>query len=83
MDHPPIILYTQTGCVESAQTRAWLQQRGLPFLERNVTDDAAAAQALAETGIFATPLVVVKTQKVLGFRPHAIEAALEASGIDP
>ena len=81
MDRPQITLYTQTGCVESAQTGAWLRQHDLSFLEYNVSEDPSAAQALAATGIFATPLLVVGDQTVLGFRPHALEAALRANGV--
>jgi arsenate reductase-like glutaredoxin family protein len=81
MDRPRITLYTQTGCAESVRTRAWLKQRNLSFLERNVSEDPSAAQALAATGIFATPLLVVGDRTVLGFRPDALEAALRASDI--
>lgn len=81
MERPRIILYTQNGCVESGQTRIWLEQHNIPFLERNVSSDPGAAEDLAATGIFATPLLVVGDRTVLGFRTHAIEAALRANGI--
>ena len=81
MDEP--ILYTQTDCAdnvaESARVRAWLAGRGIPFTERVVTGDLAAAEALAATGVFATPLLVVGADAVLGFRPRAL-AALQAEG---
>ncbi len=70
------ILYTQTDCVESAKVRAWLVEHGIAFTERNVSADPEAAQALAATGIFATPLLVVGEEKILGFRPGALAAAL-------
>ncbi len=73
---PPLTLYTQPGCHESAQVRAWLTERGIPFTERSVVDDLAAAQALAATGTFATPLLVVGESRVLGFRPHRLVAVL-------
>lgn len=78
MEPSQIILYTQNGCVESSQMRTWLEQQGIAFLERNVSDDPDAVQDLAATGIFATPLLVVGNQLVLGFRIGAIEAALQA-----
>ena len=52
------ILYTQADCAESAMVRSWLTDRGIAFAERDVTIDLAAAQDLAATGIFATPLLV-------------------------
>lgn len=70
------VLYTQAGCAESGKVRAWLIERGIAFSERNVSGDLDAASALCATGVFATPLVVIGTEKVLGFRPGALAALL-------
>ncbi len=75
------ILYTQTGCAESEWVRAWLTVHGIAFVERDVTADPDAARALYATGTFATPLLVVGTRTVLGFRPDEIAAALAESGV--
>jgi glutaredoxin len=68
-----LILYTQTGCGESAQVRAWLRDRDIAFRERNVTQDPEAAQALVASGVFATPLLTCGEHRVLGFRPGKLE----------
>ncbi|MDP9358538.1 MAG: glutaredoxin family protein [Chloroflexota bacterium] len=73
----PPTLYTQPGCDQSARVRTWLTERGIPFTERSVSDDLAAAEALVATGIFATPLLVVGEMRVLGFRPEQLRVALE------
>ncbi len=73
---PTPTLYTQPGCGDSARVRAWLTERGVPFTECSVADDLAAAEALAATGTFATPLFVVGETTVLGFRPERLVAAL-------
>ncbi len=70
------VLYTQTGCPDSARVKSWLQQHGIPFTERNVTDDAAAMAELAASPIFATPLLLVGNQHVFGYRPTEIARAL-------
>ena len=72
---PELILYTQVGCVGSGKVRTWLVERGIAFTERDVSRDAEAAQVLAATGTFATPLLVVGEEQVLGFRPKALAAA--------
>ncbi len=75
------ILFTQTDCEDSAaegqQVRAWLIQQDIPFTERNVTGDLEAAQALYETGVFATPLLLVNNVKVLGFRAGELTQVLD------
>ena len=70
------ILYTQTGCEDSARARAWLTERGVAFLERDMTPDPAAARRLYEGGTFATPLLLAGNAKMLGFRPRELAAAL-------
>ncbi|MBA3416148.1 MAG: glutaredoxin family protein [Chloroflexia bacterium] len=72
----PAILYTQTGCADSARVRACFRRSGVPFVERNVTSDDEAAVALYATGIFATPLVVVAGRPVVGGRLPALAASL-------
>lgn len=76
MEYPEIFLYTQTHCADSARLGGWLRERGIPFAERNVTDDPEAMAELAAHKIFATPLLVVGDRTVLGFRPEAVEAVL-------
>jgi len=73
---PTPTLYTQNGCAESDLTRAWLAERGIDFIERNVSGDYDAALALAATGTFATPLLVLDGETVLGFRPGEFAAIL-------
>ncbi|MGI8644381.1 MAG: glutaredoxin family protein [Thermomicrobiales bacterium] len=72
------ILYTQQTCPESPKVRAWLVKHHIPFTERDVTTDIDAAKALYETGIFATPLLVVGETKVLGFRVEELADALRS-----
>ncbi len=71
-----LILYTQTDCAESARVRTWLAHQDAAFQERNVSRDPEAAQALAATGVFATPLLTCGEDRVLGFRPEALERIL-------
>ena len=74
------ILYTQGGCPESAKVRSWLTDHGIAFTERDAGRDPQAAQALTATGTFATPLLVIGQERVLGFRPEAFARALRTDG---
>jgi glutaredoxin len=69
MHDPAPILYTQNGCAASKQARDWLVEHSVPFVERNVSGDAAIALELAATGIFATPLLVIGDVQIFGFKP--------------
>ena len=70
------ILYTQAGCAESAEVRAWLRDRGIAFAERDASAVPEVARELYATGVFATPLLVVGGATLLGFRPRALAALL-------
>ncbi len=78
---PRTMIYTHATCADSDKVRAWLSERGIAFTELDVTRDLNAAKALLATGIFATPLLVVGDEQVLGFRPAEITRALVASSI--
>ena len=79
-DRPPVVLFTQAGCADSARVRRWLTDRGVSFGERNVTGDDDAARALLATGHFGTPLAVVGETAIVGFQPGALAAALGQTG---
>ncbi len=77
------ILYTQTDCADSdaegQKVWDWLIQHDIPFIERNVTGDQKAALALYETGIFATPLLLVDNVKVLRFRTRELTEVVDVA----
>ena len=72
----PVTLFTQAGCRDSARVRDCLVSAQVPFVERNVTSDPDAAQALLATGLFATPLVVAGDQAILVTRPRDLAQRL-------
>ena len=68
MDDAPVTLFTQDGCRDSDRVRACFRRSGVAFVERNVSGDPGAAEALAATGVFATPLVHVGGRPIVGAR---------------
>lgn len=54
----PVVLFSQDGCPDGERVRTCFRVSGVPLVERNVTADPAAAEALLATGVFATPVVV-------------------------
>jgi glutaredoxin len=72
----PVTLFTQAGCEDSARARACLVSSEVPFVERNVTTDPDAVQALMATGPFATPLAVAGDQAILVTRPRDLAQRL-------
>ncbi len=47
--------------------KEFLSQRGIPFVERDVTQDVSALDALRALGVLTTPVTVINDQVVVGF----------------
>ncbi len=61
--------------------KVYLSQRGIPFTEKNTSLDPAAKEELMKLGYQSTPITVIGEQKLLGFNPMRLQAALAAAGI--
>jgi len=58
-------------------TKAWLSQRGFPFLERNISTDDEAKVNLMALGYRTTPVVTIGKDVIVGYSVMRLEAALE------
>ncbi|OGO10946.1 MAG: hypothetical protein A2Z66_07765 [Chloroflexi bacterium RBG_13_66_10] len=47
--------------------KAWLSQKGIPFTERDVTQDLTAIDELAGMEIYSTPVTLIDGEVVVGF----------------
>ena len=54
----------------------YLSQKGVPYTERNVARDPEAVQELMSQGLRSLPVIVIGEQRLSGFNPVAIDAAL-------
>jgi len=72
-EHDQIIVYGTSWCGACRQARTFLTQRGIPFVDRDVEKDAAAAAELAAkaraAGISAdrVPIIDVRGKLMVGF----------------
>ena len=60
--------------------KVYLSRKGVPFVERNVSSDEDARDQLLATGQRSTPLTVIGSELVSGYKPRDIDAALAAAG---
>ena len=59
--------------------KVYLSRKGIAFTERNVSLDEEARKDLMNMGHRSTPVTVIGSQKVIGYSPPKMEAALEAA----
>lgn len=73
------ILYSSTGCPYCAKIKQDLTDWGVPFEERNVTDNPQFFNDLHEKGIFSTPVTFIDDQSFIGYRPNKMKDYLGVS----
>lgn len=79
---PTVIIYGASWCHACHQAATWLQQHHIPFVEKDIEQDQAAAQELQEKARRARiptgsiPILDVRGHMLVGFSPPAMEEAL-------
>lgn len=77
----PVTLYTSEACKETcAQARELLNQRGVPYSEVDVGDEADLAQLKKLSGGNAVPVMTVGRELYKGFERGIYQTALDSAG---
>lgn len=58
------------------KVKAFLSQKGVEFIDRDVVEDEEAVAELGELGYMTTPVTVVDGQVVIGFDRERLEKLL-------
>ena len=61
--------------------KGYLSRKGIEFTEYNVSRDREGLKALVDMGYRTTPVTVIGDEKVVGYSPAKLDAALAASGV--
>ncbi len=73
-----ITLFVLPDCGYCERARVYLRNRGLHWKELDISSSAAIEKRFAELGGQGTPLIVIGEQRIHGFQPARIDAALAA-----
>lgn len=60
------------------RVKEFLSQKGVPFTERDVSQDEEALAELETLGVMTTPVTVIDDEVVIGFDRARLEALLSA-----
>jgi glutaredoxin len=73
-----VVLYTSPWCPVCARARGWLHARNIPFVERDVEQDPAAAAALRRiSGARVVPVLDVEGEVFEGFDAEDVRRAID------
>ena len=71
-------IYSTPTCPYCAMAKAFLKEHGVPFVERDVAGDKAAATEMMEkSGQMAVPVLDINGEIIVGFDRDAIKKALK------
>ncbi len=76
----PVTLYTSASCASCDAARAYLKQRGVPFTEKTVGSDQDLAVVKRVSGDTAVPVVMIGSQKSVGFAQSVYAGLLDDAG---
>ncbi|HEX9018082.1 MAG TPA: glutaredoxin domain-containing protein, partial [Anaerolineaceae bacterium] len=77
-----IVLYCASWCKDCRKAKAWLAERGIPYVEVDVDSNMAARNQVRRwaNGFLVTPVIDVNGTIVLDFDVPKLEEALRARG---
>ena len=76
-----VTLYTSPTCGYCHQAKAYLAQKGVKYIERDVSVDRAAAdEIMKQTGQMGVPVIVVNGQPIIGFDRGRLDQLLANGG---
>jgi glutaredoxin len=75
-----VTLYTGNNCLPCDNGRQWLQQRGIPSVERRITTEDDAVALERAVGGRTVPALTIGTQPLRGFSESDWTAYLDAAG---
>ena len=71
-----IVVYTMTGCGHCAGLKAYLNEKGIEFTERNVLEDDEAMADFRKLGFRGTPVTVIGEETIVGFDKNRFDEFL-------
>jgi len=73
-----VVIYLTQGCPHCRRAKEWMTRVGVPFVERDIEEDSAAARWVMEnTGATAVPVFQVGKRVIQGFDQSALRRAIE------
>lgn len=74
MTDSTVTLYSQPGCGPCVGVEAFLTRSEIPFVKRDIREDAAAAARVAELGYMGTPVIEHSEGHFHGYDPEKLNS---------
>ena len=69
-----VVVWSKPSCVQCVATKRKLDQYGIPYIERDLTEHTGHAEEFRDAGYATAPVVVTSRGTWAGYQPHQIKA---------
>lgn len=77
---PHVLVYTTPGCPDCAALKRWLQERGVDYEERDLSQPGVADEAKTRCGVRIAPVTIIGDRCFYGTFPRQRPKLEEALG---
>lgn len=75
MEHD-VTIYTSNTCPYCVSAKDYLNERGVPFVEKNIQTDPEARKELMRMGHMGVPVIVIDGEEIVGFNKAKMDELL-------
>ncbi|HOK63339.1 MAG TPA: glutaredoxin family protein [Soehngenia sp.] len=73
-----VVVYTSSTCPYCTMAKNHLKEKGIDFVEKNVSTDNEARKELMSMGHMGVPVILIDGEEIVGFDKDRIDALLGA-----
>lgn len=71
-----VTIYTSSTCAYCTMAKEFLNEKGVSYEEKNISNDPAARKELMQKGYMGVPVIVVNGEEIVGFDKARLEQLL-------
>jgi len=75
MEHD-VTIYTSNTCPYCVSAKDYLNERGVPFVEKNIQTDPEARKELMRMGHMGVPVIIIDGEEIVGFNKARMDELL-------
>ena len=72
-----VIVYSSNTCPYCTLAKNYLDEKGVPYIEKNVQTDKEARTELMNMGHMGVPVLVIDGEEIVGFDKDRLETILD------
>jgi glutaredoxin len=77
---PEVVIYTATWCGVCQSAKKWMRSNSIAYTEYDVENDERGRRDFRDFNVNGVPVIVVGSQRMVGFDPGQIREAMKATG---